>query len=99
MALRAKPLALFFLGIIFFCLLVYYGLNITEQGLQELMALEGPSQALRLGTQEGRLIIVFAGKKYSIPYGFFLKKLFRSNSVTEAQASSYFFTVTTYVRC
>mgnify|MGYP007058239478 CR=1 FL=1 len=76
--MRAKPLALFFLGIIFFCLLVYCGLNITEQGLQELMALEGPSQALRLGTQEGRLIIVFAGKKDSIPYGFFLKKLFQS---------------------
>ena len=78
MALRAKPLALFFLGIIFFCLLVYFGLNITEQGLRELMALEDPPQALRLGTQEGRLIIVFAGKKYSIPYGFFLKKLFQS---------------------
>jgi hypothetical protein len=76
--LRAKPLALFFLGIIFFFLLVYCGLNITERGLRELMAFEGPAQALRLGAEEGRLIIVFAGKKYSIPYGFFLKKLFQS---------------------
>ena len=76
--MRAKPLALFFLGIIFFCLLVYFGLNITVQGLRELVALEDPPQGLRLGTNEGRLIIVFAGKKYSIPYGFFLKKLFQS---------------------
>jgi len=59
-----------FLGIMFFILLVYCGLNAVENGIQELMALEGPGQALRFKVGEGKLVIIFAGKNYPISLGF-----------------------------
>ncbi|RJX29582.1 MAG: hypothetical protein C4554_00145 [Dethiobacter sp.] len=74
--MAGKPLALLFLGIIFFALVVYCGLNAVENGIQELMALEGPGQALRFKVGEGKLVILFAGKNYLISYGSYLKGLF-----------------------
>jgi len=67
---------MFLLGVMLFIFLVYCGLNAAERGLQELMALQAPRQALRFTAGEGTLIIVFAGKEYLIPYASCWKGLF-----------------------
>lgn len=73
--MRAKPLALFFLGIALFLLIVYCGLNAAERGLRELLALEEHELAFSFGMEEGSLVIFFAGKGCRIPYASYLKGL------------------------
>jgi|LSQX01.1.fsa_nt_gb hypothetical protein len=62
--MKIKPLAIFFPGVIFILLLVFYGLNITEKGLYELMALDGQPEALHFEIKKNGLLITFAGKEY-----------------------------------
>lgn len=65
--MKRKPLALFFLCFLLFLLLIYCGLNMAERGLKELIALEEPDSAFNFKREEGRLVINFAGRNYSIP--------------------------------
>ncbi|NMB42350.1 MAG: hypothetical protein GX996_10535 [Firmicutes bacterium] len=75
--MKIKSLAIFFLSILFFLLLVYCGLNASEKGILELTALREPAQALLLEVEDGKLVIIFAGEKYSLPYKAFLRRHWR----------------------
>jgi len=76
-ALTKKPLAFFFLGTLLLVLFLYWGLNTAEQGMQEILALEGPSESLDFSLTDGKFLITFAGGKYSLPYRSYLETLRR----------------------
>lgn len=73
-ALRKKPLAFFFLGTLLLVLFLYWGLNAAEKGIQEILALEGPSESLDFTLTDGGLLITFAGDNYLLPYRSCLEK-------------------------
>ena len=64
--LSLKPLAIFFLGIMIFVFMIYWGLNIAEKGICHIHALEGPSQAMQFEITENGILITFAGQQYGI---------------------------------
>ncbi|NLJ56972.1 MAG: hypothetical protein GX334_08010 [Firmicutes bacterium] len=66
--MQLKPAALFFCGILFFLLLVYYGLYATEKGLLELTAGQGPPQAFSLKWGENQITLIFAGRDYLLSF-------------------------------
>jgi len=61
-----KPAALFLLGIVFFLLLVYCGLFVAEKGVLELTALSDPAGILHCKLENNKIIVIFAGKTYSL---------------------------------
>jgi len=73
-ALLKKPLAFFFLGILLLIVFLYWGLNTAEKGMQEILALEGPSASLRFELTDEELLITFAGDHYLLPYKSCLEK-------------------------
>ena len=66
--MQLKPAALFFCGILFFLLLVYYGLYATEKGLLELTSGQGPPQAFSLKWGENQITLIFAGRDYLLSF-------------------------------
>jgi len=69
-----KPLALCFLAVAVFLLLLYCGLQAAEQGIQKLMALEGAGRALNIESGDGQITITFAGRNYLLPYRLWLQR-------------------------
>lgn len=54
---------------------LYIGLNVAEQGTQELVGLKEARQALFFATEERGLIITFAGREYALPWKLFWERL------------------------
>lgn len=94
--MRAEPLALFLLGLLVLLFISYLGLAVAERGVQEIMALEGSSQALCFNWGEGEVKVIFAGRQYLFPYGSYWKELIervRETSKRHDRIPSYTFHV------
>ncbi len=47
---------------------LYLGLNMAEQGIQQLLGLKEEGQAFRFLNEEKGLVIIFAGRQYLFPW-------------------------------
>ena len=63
------------LGLAILLAFLYVGLNMAEQGTQELVGLNQVNQALCFTTVEKGLIITFAGRDYALPWKQFSQRL------------------------
>ncbi len=63
------------LGLAILLAFLYVGLNMAEQGTQELVGINQVNQALCFTTVEKGLIITFAGRDYTLPWKQFSKSV------------------------
>lgn len=73
--MKARSLAFYFLGLFLLVLILYWGLNLVERGITELMALESCGKALSFCSEGGNLMVTFAGKEYHFRWGEYWERL------------------------
>lgn len=70
--LKIKSLAFFIFGLMIFLMIVYWGLNTVEKGIQHVLALESTAQALQFELTEEGFLLTFAGRRFSLHLPFLL---------------------------
>ncbi len=63
------------LGLAILLAFLYVGLNMAEQGIQDLVGLNQVNQALCFSTGDDGLIITFAGRDYVLPWKDYRERL------------------------
>lgn len=74
--MKQRSLAIYMLGLLSLLGILFLGLNMVEQGMRELMALDEPARSFVFSIENGDVMVTFAARDFVFPYSEYIDRLY-----------------------